>query len=445
MQKRSLYAAFLAAVVGITGVIVALVRRRPAPISDIAVQTSITPAADVRAAQTPVMSPTVVRATTIPVEQTVVRESAQPSIAILLTSGLGVGSLITAQTLLLNSRNPILPLLLFAAGILLLQPMLSQVPQVSQAQYLNRTILGGQTRIAPIILGLAVIALLLNIIAPPPFGEQFQILNVLIAVLVVPAVYVMGDAYAGSQVGLIAAGFAAVSGWTLALGKAEPEYISLAIIGAVTLVALEYVRRRQGNIIYVIWLGFFLGAIIILTRLMATSALVDPSVSEQIPTNPQLSPVEGLFTSLLMFNLTSDPNPLHGIVDRPVFSPVLSALFIVGLLTLAWRIDSHRRWVDVFLLLALVITLLPTSFQMDLPVRYPDLQRGAMALPIALVIAAIGASSLAQALTVRLGRNGVVIAIVLFAAALLVIVLDANQHYNHVFLPIYERSVISPG
>lgn len=423
MQKRSLYTALIAAVVGIAGAIVALSRRRPAPVSEMAAQISL---------------PLPVEEVIISQEQPVVKESLQPTILVLLASGLGVGCLVAAQTLLLNSRNPILPLILFITGVILLQPMLSQV------KYLKIPILEGQAQMASIIMVLAGVALLLSILAPPPLNPlsgQFQMLNALIAMLVVPAVYLMGETYEGSRVGLIAAGFAAVSGWTLALSKAESEYISLVIISAVSLAALERIRRRQGKVIYAIFLALFLGAIIVLTRVMAPSVLSDVSILEQIPANPQLSPGEGLFTSLLMFNLTSDPNPLHGIVDRPVFSPILSALFVFGLLILAWRIDAHRRWSDVFLLTALVITLIPSAYQLSLPVRYPDLRRAAMALPVALVIAALGASSLAHAVIARLGRMGLAVSVILFIAALVIIAIDAQQHYTHIFLPIYDQGV----
>jgi hypothetical protein len=46
--------------------------------------------------------------------------------------------------------------------------------------------------------------------------------------------------------------------------------------------------------------------------------------------NPQYVFTEAFFNSLLMFNLTSDPNPLHGIVNQPAFSPVLAAAFLVA-------------------------------------------------------------------------------------------------------------------
>jgi hypothetical protein len=429
LQKRSLYAAFLAAVVGVAGAILAVSRRQAAPMSEITVQS-------------PLIYPPVIQETTITAaEQPAVKESSQPSILILLASGLSIACLIAAQTLLLHSRNPILPLILYVAGMILLQPVLAFQSQKSHQKIV---LLEAQRRIAPIILALSAAAFLLNIFAPHPFNPhpgQFQIISTLIAALLVPAVYLAGNIYGGFQVGVIAAVFAAVSGWTLALGKAEPRYISLAIISAAALTAVEYIRRRQGNVFYAIWLTFFLGAVVILTRLMAPSAPADPSRPEQIPANPQLFVSEGFFTSLLMFNLTSDPNPLHGIVDRPVFSPVLSALFVVGLLRLAWQIDAHRRWKDIFLLMALVITVLPSAFQLSLPVRYPDLQRGAMALPVAMVIAAIGTSSLSNALIARLDRTGVMIAVVLFLFALAMIAIDANQHYTNVFLPIYELSM----
>lgn len=432
MQKRSLYAVIIAVVVGITGAILALSRRRVTSISETVVRTPITEIqhSPVQKAPIPALQ-----------EQPATNEVAQPSILILLASGIGHACLIAAQSLLLHSRNPILPLLLFGAGVLLLQPVLALQ---AQSQSLKITPLVGENRIVPVILAMSVIVLILNIAAPPPLPGYFQVLSALIGVLIVPAIYVMGTVFADSQVGLIAAGFAAVSGWTLALSKAEPKYVVLAVISAVSLVALEYIRRMRRNLIYALGLAIFLGAIIVLARVMTPTVIPDPPRQEQIPANPQLLLSEGLFTSLLMFNLTSDPNPLHGIVNRPVFSPILSALFVVGLLTLAWHVYVCRRRVDIFLLVALVITLLPSALQFSLPVRYPDLQRGAMALPVAMVIASLGVSSLIQPLVARLDRVGAVIALALLIAALILIAVDANRHYTNVFLPIYEQGAYLP-
>jgi len=436
LQRRSLYAALLAAIAGAAGVIFAASRRRATPNPETPIQTPVLSPSDAV-----VIPPSTLQEAVVSSEESEAQKASQPSILTLLVSGLGIAGLIIAQTLLLYSRSPIWPMIFGITGVLMLQPVLAFYAQAPQKKFL---FLESQSRIAPIILALSALLLLLNISAPPPFNPQpgeFQMLNALVAVLVIPTVYVIGETYGGSQVGLIAAGLAAVSGWTLALGKAKPEYVLLAIISAVALVALEYIRQRQGNIFYAIWVAFFLGGVVLVARLMAPVALVDPSRQEQIPANPQLSVSEGLFTSLLMFNLTSDPNPLHGMVDRPVFSPILSALFIVGLLALAWRIDAHRRWKDIFLLSALVITLFPSALQFGLPVRYPDIQRAAMALPVALVIAALGASVVTEAVIARLGRVGLFIAIILLLTAMAFIAVDANQHYTNYFLPIYENGV----
>ncbi len=77
--------------------------------------------------------------------------------------------------------------------------------------------------------------------------------------------------------------------------------------------------------------------------------------------SPSVTFLDGLSSSVLMFNLTSDPMPLHGIVNRPAFPPVMGAAFILGLLGWAAKTDGTRRWTTLWLIAALVIGLLPAA------------------------------------------------------------------------------------
>jgi hypothetical protein len=136
-----------------------------------------------------------------------------------------------------------------------------------------------------------------------------------------------------------------------------------------------------------------------------------------------------------MFNLTGDSSPFHGIVNRPVFSPVLSASFVVGILVWIWRVQRSRRWLDSFVLAALVVALLPSALSYT-----PDVQRAALALPIGMTIAACGGDFLARLLIGRWGRAGLGVVAALYVAALVAIAVDAHQHYVTVFLPTYEQA-----
>jgi hypothetical protein len=143
--------------------------------------------------------------------------------------------------------------------------------------------------------------------------------------------------------------------------------------------------------------------------------------------------LDGLSRSLLMFNLAGDWSPFHGIVNRPVFSPLLSASFVVGMLVWIWRVQRRRRWLESLPLVALVVALLPSALSYS-----PDLQRGALALPISITIAASGIASLARLLTQRWRKVGLGVVTALGVAALVVIAADARQHYVSEFMPAYE-------
>jgi 4-amino-4-deoxy-L-arabinose transferase-like glycosyltransferase len=407
---------------------------------------------------------------------------ARPAVSIVLFSAVGIGGLIAAQTFLLGSRHPVAPFLAFVIGVISLQPVLSWHERLwPDTQRENK--LTDLRQLAALVVLIA-IAIAQSLTLPSPPGSNT--LNVFLVALMIVVIYGVGWVYGDAWVGLIAAGFVATSGWTLALSKSDPVYVAASAISGLYLIILYNVRRTEKRITYLaagasigvgglmfqpfIYMALLLPLLLLLkslderptTRKLGAMLLnlvlayivtivfllpgivapqsVQADVPPDIIANPQLTVSEGLFTSLLMFNLASDPNPLHGIVDRPVFPPVLAAAFIVGLLALAWRLNDRRRWSDAFLLCALVVGLLPTVLLLDLPVSYPDLRAAAPALPIAVVIAALGASMLIRLLVLRMGKTGFIIAAGLLIVALSAVVFDARQHYINKFWPAYGRS-----
>lgn len=409
----------------------------------------------------------------------------RPSPYTLLIAGAGFTCWMIAQTLLLTSRHPVAPLILFALGFILLHPMLifherrwqttpDEPPNLNQPMWLNwRTIYRDHPREIAAVLALTVLAALIQITTPSPFNIRL-FFSSLWVVLLVPATFWLAYVHLDAQVGVIAAGFAAVSGWALALGRVDSTYAGIALISAVYIVALEHSWRTKKPLPFIILpmiglltsplfvypilllpvrvglqrlddrrslkhvlIGFAGGVavagVFIIPRLATTPT--PPPYANPVG-NPQYTFTEALTNSLLMFNLTSDPNPLHGIVNQPAFSPVLAAAFLVGLVGLAWKINTRRRWLDSFLVWALVITLLPSALLLNPPVSYPDLQQAAMALPVALVIAAFGASLFVRLITERLG---VFFATAIIVIALAITLIDVRQHYTTVFIPTYEN------
>ena len=547
--RSTLYAALLAAVASVGGLALVALRRwrgaaHPLP-EEAPAMAENTNAAALPAVVEDVKIPPATR----DVEKSTIKQTAALSIGRIAAALAGIGCLAGAQAPLLGSRHPAVPLLLFIAGGLLLQPMYlyyercwlhEDAPQVDtgvsaapgstrpRALYwagwlffaavcvvLRQIGVGGmllifcwlmsvaallyaalngqpllpstrfshwqalaQARRAEIIgvLALTLIAAFVQLFTPSL--PQTTLAGSALAVLIVPAAYLCGRQFGGIMTGFYAAGLAVVSGWALALGKAGGLYAGLAVASALYLLALHHIRRSQQRVGY-IWAGLAVGAgtlilpafgysllllllmwlgqrpyrvrgigqVIVAVLLVLTVSLpalplppvggVSPTpTNEAVPPNPQTSLAESLPTTLLLLNLSSDPNPLHGIVYRPALSPVEVAAFLTGLMGIAWRIYASHNWREALLPLALVALALPSAVVTDVPVRYPDLQRAAGMLPAALVIAAMGMNWTLGLFEARWRKAGKVAFAVVFAAALVIVLAGWQQHYHQQVLPL---------
>lgn len=456
-------------------------------------------------------------------------EHARPVLARLaalspLVAALGLAGWTLAQAHLLESRQPVLPLLLYIGGLALLLPALRSFPlsaiETRGENGEHKTdsppfaaLWGGVWGMAALLVLMFIAAMTPGLFPNPPTlpaeitqrdsAFLFEYLQAqirvdwgaLFTVLLIPATYLLVSRFeagitgrrAGLNLaGLLAAGFLVVSGWPLALVKTGDVYAALAFFAALLMTALVNgftASAAPRNIppasvigafvllILVTWLvsplfgalalllpAFNLlyllenrfsrlqvvlgvGAALVLALpfwLVVDSALAANSLSQTANgLSPALALLDSLAASLLLFNLTGDPNPLHGIFNRPVLSPPLAALFVFGLLVWAVRIRGVRRWSGGLPLLALVFGLLPAA----LAATYPDAQRAALALPVALFFAAYGAAFLARMLVRRLGSLGAALALWLLLAALALTAADAYRHYTVVFLPAAEQAV----
>ncbi len=543
-SRSPLYAALLAAVASVSGLVLVVLRRwrgaaRQQPQDAPTAPESLNPVPLPAVAEGIEPSPTTQR-----LAPTAVTQTEAPSILRIGAALVGVGCLAGAQALLLGSRHPVMPLLLFIVGGLLLQPMYAYYercwlregdPQagtgVSAAPARTRpralywagglffaavclvlmqvgvggmllifcwlmsiaallyAALNGQTLLPSTrvsrwqvfaqthraeiggVLALTLIAAFVQLFTPS--APNTMLVGNLIAVLIVPAAYLCGRQFGGVMTGIYAAGLAAVSGWALALGKAGEMYAGLAVMSALYLTALHHIRRTQQRVAYV-WAGLCAGVGMLILPAFGYSLLLLPLVwpaqrprwlrgigrvivvvllalavslpalplsppaqsNPADPPNPQASIAESLPTTLLLLNLSSDPNPLHGIVYRPALSPIEAAAFLTGLMGIAWRVYSGHGWREMLLPMALVALALPSAVMTALPVRYPDLQRAAGMLPPALVIAALGINWTAGLFVARWGKAGKVASGALFVAALVIVLAGWQQHYHQEVLPL---------
>ncbi len=325
------------------------------------------------------------------------------------------------------------------------------------------------------------------------FGLQ-QISGIF-AVLIVPVVYLLGRRFDGWQAGALAAGLASVSGWTLALGKSGEVFPALAVSGGLvllTILAVKNSRRAWGVSGVMIGVAALISPLAIgLSVLLPAAAVIEgmstssghsirarggavlralsrfilpvvigtavalpvwvlprtpvPILQTDYETglNRAVLFVESGASAALMFNLTGDPSPVHGLVDRPVFGPVLAAAFVTGMIGLAARLGQAEGKPAQLLLIGLAAALIPSALLIDPPYRYPDLQRAAAALPIGTVIAGYGLAQILKVVQERLGFTGLALAAAPLAVALALTAGDAIQHYRNAALPAYEQAAFT--
>lgn len=346
-----------------------------------------------------------------------------------LAAALGLACWTLAQARLLESRHPVVPMLLYLAGLALVIPALQASVESGRGEHpVHTDDAAGRwlTRDVLAVLVLMLVAAAMQVQAGFGVGSIF-------AGLLVPAVYILGRALESPLTGVLAAAFTAVSVWPLTLAKPDSAFLALAVMVSVGLALLNSGLQKRA-----IWYSVGGAAISFLALVAAGGDLSLTSWNQAAADglSPLLTLLDSLSASLLLFNLAGDPNPLHGLANRPVFAPPLAALFIFGLLAWAVQLRYGRRWLDAFPLIALVVALLPSA----LAVHYPDSQRAALALPVTVFFAAHGASVLVRLLLSRLGNLGAALALWLVLAALVLTAADAVHYSSTVTFPPIEQT-----
>lgn len=89
---------------------------------------------------------------------------------------------------------------------------------------------------------------------------------------------------------------------------------------------------------------------------------------------------------------------VHSIPGRPALGVVSAALYLLGLVLLAVRYVRKRHWLDVFLILAVPLLMLPSSLSIAFPDENPSLNRTGGAYVVIFLIAGLGAEGVFRAL-----------------------------------------------
>ena len=99
--------------------------------------------------------------------------------------------------------------------------------------------------------------------------------------------------------------------------------------------------------------------------------------------------LENEWNSLRMFQWTSDSAWLISPANQPALDWVMGACFFLGVALLIYRYSRYRDWLDLFLLLAVPILLLPSTLALAFPIENPSLHRSGAAIPIVFLIVAL--------------------------------------------------------
>lgn len=92
--------------------------------------------------------------------------------------------------------------------------------------------------------------------------------------------------------------------------------------------------------------------------------------------------------SLRMFNWTSDSAWLISPAGQPALDWVMGALFFIGIGLCLYRYIRYRQWLDLFLLLAIPVLLLPSTLALAFPIENPSLHRSGAAIPVVFIFVA---------------------------------------------------------
>ncbi|MEE8162752.1 MAG: glycosyltransferase family 39 protein, partial [Anaerolineae bacterium] len=273
----------------------------------------------------------------------------------------------------------------------------------------------------------------------------------LLGTLTIPATYLMAKAMFNRRIGLLAAAVTGLTLWHVNLSRIGFRAVAMPLLVALALWQL-WLGLKDGNrrhflaggllygltfyaylaarftivalavfALYLILVGswklevgswrlevggwrhgaltFVLAALVVLAPLMVYVATHGDAflgrVGQVTIFNPAIN--EGDFwgtllrhagKTLLMFTNRGDFIPRHNVPFRPVFDPVLSAFFLLGLILCFIRF--RQRAEHAFVLIWLAVMILPTILAEDAP----HFLRSVGILPIAFVVPAIGLDSL---------------------------------------------------
>lgn len=333
------------------------------------------------------------------------------------------------------------------------------------------------------------------LLADAGLGLSFMTLKtgtVLIGVFSIPAIFVLTRVWFGLPIALTAAFFLAVSRWHLTVSRAGLRFTFLPVLAALTcFFLLRSMRYRRRNDF--LFMGLVIGvgmhtytpfriiplavmtclgielirditsrpdgwdrarqtfvnslltaAVALLVFLpLGRFALERPdlfwyrgvtrltSAEQPLPGHPLVIFLDNVKNASLMFNYRGDRIWNSNVPRDRVFDYVTGACFALGLVYALNRLVVYHEGIYGYLFIILFVALLPSTLSLAFPQENPSTVRSGMALPIAVMIAALPVGVLFTAVRSVLSRRtgAVVLALIILPLGLQTLQLNFQRYF----------------
>jgi hypothetical protein len=155
--------------------------------------------------------------------------------------------------------------------------------------------------------------------------------------------------------------------------------------------------------------------------------------------SPLIIFLQNQVNALLMFNWSDGTAWFLGVPGRPALDVVSAVLLVMGIFFLLARYLRQHCWLDLFVLLAIPLLMLPSSLAIAFPIENPATNRTSGAFPIVFVVVAIGAIALLDVFKSRLSRWSYQFLVLPCAGLLLVGSMVQNYQLTFVEYPTQYR------
>lgn len=115
--------------------------------------------------------------------------------------------------------------------------------------------------------------------------------------------------------------------------------------------------------------------------------------------------VSNIWNGLRMFNYSGGNIWSVGLRDAPAFDLVSAGLLLLGVVLVAMRYARNRSWMDLFLLLAIPLMMLPSTLSLVFPEENPAMNRASGAWIPAFIVCALALDAFLHGMKDKLGGN----------------------------------------